>query len=211
MSLFGIFRRPSPIGAEAELADFIDQHAAFVAQKGIYEYSRARAGHYAKVLFKEQAFLEAVEVARWRAYPIGLAMVGELVEGVLRPFVGEERQAAHDGLTATVLDVFDRYPAPAALGPAEWRELRQELARQLGLIGMHRPKLVKDIPERFVDQYFALMPIHEKLRGSDYPTIRNYLRVTMCNIHDVLTKRMDPQPMADLLCRRAEAAPDRVV
>ena len=35
------------------------------------------------------------------------------------------------------------------------------------------------------------MPIHEKLRGRDFPTIRNYLRVTLCNIHDELTKRMD--------------------
>ena len=108
-----------------------------------------------------------------------------------------------------VLDVFDRYPVPAALGGSEWRELRQELTRQLGLMGLHQPKLVKDIPERFTKKYFALMPIHEKLRGSDYPTIRNYLRVTMCNIHDVLTKRMDQQPMAALLRRSMEAAPDR--
>ena len=54
-------------------------------QKGIYEYSRARAGHYAKVLFGEPEFIEAVDRARWRAYPLGLAMVAELVEGVLRP------------------------------------------------------------------------------------------------------------------------------
>ena len=53
-------------------------------QKGIYEYSRARAGHYAKVLFREPEFQAAVEESRWRAYPLGLAMVAELVEGVLR-------------------------------------------------------------------------------------------------------------------------------
>ncbi|MGA7428515.1 MAG: hypothetical protein WBX07_18305 [Rhodoplanes sp.] len=211
MSLFSFFRRSAPIRSAAELADFIDQHAAFVVQKGIYEYSRARAGHYAKVLFKEPGFLEAVEVARWRAYPLGLAMVGELVNGVLHPFVGAERQAALEALSAIVLDVFDRYSVPAALGAWEWRELRQKLVRQLGLMGMHSPKLVKDIPERVAKEYFALMPIHEKLRGSDYPTIRNYLRVTMCNIHDVLTKRMDPRAMAATLCGCADAAPDGVV
>lgn len=210
MSLFRLFRRPPPIRSAAELADFIDQHAAFVVQKGIYEYSRARAGHYAKVLFKEQAFLEAVEVARWRAYPLGLAMVGELVEGVLRPHVGEERQAALDALSRLLLAVFDRYPVPAALDPVVWRELRQELVRQLGLIGTHRVKLVKDIPERFAEHYFSLMPIHEKLRGSDYPTIRNYLRVTMCNVHDELTKRMDVRAMAALLCCSVDAQPDGV-
>jgi hypothetical protein len=199
MSLFGFFRRPAPIATEAELADFIDQNAAFLAQKGIYEYSRARAGPYAKVLFKEQTFLDAIEVSRWRAFPLGLAMVGEMVEGMIRPHAGEARQAAQDALIALVLSVFDRYPAPTALGAAEWAELRKELARQLALIGLHRPKLVKDIPERLADDYFALMPIHEKLRGRDQPTMRNYLRVTMCNIHDALAKRMDPRVMAAVL------------
>ncbi|MBL8585192.1 MAG: hypothetical protein JNM23_00535, partial [Bradyrhizobiaceae bacterium] len=52
--------------------------------------------------------------------------------------------------------------------------------------------------------------IHEKLRGSDYPTIRNYLRVTMCNICDELKKRMDAQAVAALLHGHAEARPDGV-
>ena len=39
------------------------------------------------------------------------------------------------------------------------------------------------------------MPIHEKLRGREFPTMRNYLRVTLCNIHDELTKRMDAQAL----------------
>lgn len=86
-----IFRRPPPVDDAKALADFIDQHSAFVVQKGIYEYARARAGHYAKVLFKEQPFADAVDRSRWAAYPIGLAMVAELVEGVLRPFAGDDR------------------------------------------------------------------------------------------------------------------------
>ncbi len=174
-----------------------------MAQKGIYEYSRARAGHYAKVLFREQPFLDAVEQSRWRAFPLGLAMVTELAEGIMRPHVGDDRRAALDALNAITLEVFDRYPVPAAFGEAVWRDVRQELARRLDLIGLHPPKRAKDIPEPFVDSYFALMPIHEKLRGSDYPTIRNYLRVTLCNIHEELTKRLDPPAMAAVLCDRA--------
>src|ERR687898_905913 len=88
-TLFG--QRPLVADAHA-LADFIDGHAAFIVQKGIYEYSRARAGHYAKVLFSEEGFREAVEGSRWAAYPPGLAMVAEMVEGVLRPHAGDERR-----------------------------------------------------------------------------------------------------------------------
>ena len=47
--------------------------------------------------------------------------------------------------------------------------------------------------------YFDLLPIHEKLRQSDFPTTRNYLKVTLCNIHDELAKRMDGQALAGLL------------
>ena len=99
-------------------------NAAFVAQKGIYEYSRARAGHYAKVLFREPEFQAAADVSRWRAYPLGLAMVGELVEGALlcprgRPIVRRwSIRCARSSLA-----VFDRYPVPAALGSQTWAKL----------------------------------------------------------------------------------------
>src|SRR5262245_20111743 len=104
--LFGLFRRPPPIHDTGALADFIDQHAAFVVQKGIYEYSRARAGHYAKVLFKEVEFQQAVEQARWRAYPLGLAMVAELVQGLVRPHVSDHRVAVHEAIVKLALSVF---------------------------------------------------------------------------------------------------------
>jgi len=200
MGLFGLFRRPPPIAEIDELADFIDQNAAFLVQKGIYEYSRARAGHYAKVLFAELEFLEAVERSRWQAYPLGLAMVGELVEGVLRQHTGEDRRRALDALAALVLTVFDRYPIPALLGDVAWTQARCDLARRMDLIGLHPPKFAKDIPEPFIDSYFALMPIHEQLRGRDFPAIHSFLKVTLCNIHDELTKRVDAAAVAGALC-----------
>ena len=199
MGLLDFIRRPARIAGPDELADFIDRNAAFLAQKGIYEYSRARSGHYSKVLFAEQGFRDAVERSRWQAYPLGLAMVTEAVEGILRPHA-EDRRASLDALNRISLSTFDRYPVPAPLGATAWSELRGELARRLDLIGIHAVKPAKDVPEPFVDAYFALMPIHEKLRASEYPTIRNYLRVTMCNIHDELSGRIDAAALARALC-----------
>ena len=112
MGLFDIFR-PRPIRDLPGLAAFIDRNAAFLVQKGIYEYSRARAGHYAKVLFAEPAFREAIEQSRWSAYPLGLAMVAEVVEGVLRGRHGDDRRIALEALCSLVLSIFDRYPVPA--------------------------------------------------------------------------------------------------
>ena len=191
MGFFDIFRRPPPIRDAAELAHFIDEQAAFVAQKGIYEYSRARAGHYAKVLFKEPAFQAACDVSRWQTFPLGLAMVGELAEGVLLPAWPADRPALVDAVRALVLGIFDRYPVPAALDAEIWAKSRADLDRHLKQMGLHPPKWAKDIPEPFWEKYFDLMPIHENLRTRDAPTTRSYLRVTMINIHDELTKRMD--------------------
>ncbi len=207
MGLFDIFRARPAIRDRQALAEFIDQNAAFVVQKGMYEYSRARAGHYAKVLFAEAGFKAAMEEARWRSYPLGLAMVGELVEGVLRPHAGEQRGAALDALIALVLSVFDRYPVPAGLTEADWTAARAELERQLGRAGIHAVKPAKDIPEPLVKSYFSLMPIDKKLRASDFPTIRNYLRVTLCNIHDEFTKRADAPALASMLAGAASRRP----
>ena len=198
MGLLDYFRRPPPIRDTGALADFIDRHSAFLAQKGIYEYSRARAGHYAKVLFNEPEFQTAVDQSRWRAYPLGLALVTELVEGALNAQVAD-RTRLLDALRAMALAIFDRYPVPVSLGEQAWSEQRSELVRRLQMIGMHPPKRAIDIAIPWAETYFDMMPIHEKLRGRDYPAIRNYLRVTLCNVHDELIKRMDvPAVLATL-------------
>jgi hypothetical protein len=196
------FRRKPPIRDIAAVGTFVDENAAFLMQKGIYEYSRARAGHYSKVLFGEREFQTAVEVARWRAYPLGLAMVAEAVEGVLR---GRSADPARmlEALSAEVLAVLDRYPRPEALSADEWRNLRAELSRRLQLIGLHPVKLAKDIPEQWTHDYFDLMPIHEKLRGRDFDTTRNYLRAQICNIHIEFTKRADLPAIAASFAKAA--------
>lgn len=192
MKLFARFFRPRPPIRDREaLADFIDAQSAFLVQKGIYEYSRARAGHYAKVLFAEEGFAQSVERARWEAFPLGLAMVGEMVDGATASQVRMQRRQILDQIILVVLSVFDRYPVPPSIGEAAWLKARRDLAHRLDLVGGHAPKRVMDIPDPLAEAYFAMMPIHEKLRGRDFQTTRNYLRVSLCNIHDELIARMD--------------------
>ena len=186
-----LFRRRPPVCDLQALADFIDAQSAFITQKGIYEYSRARAGHYAKVLFAEEEFARSVERARWQAFPLGLSMVGEMIEGVIAAGAGTQRRQLLDRLTAVVLSVFDRYPVSPVIGEEAWLEARRELAHRLDLVGGHAPKRVMDIPDPLAQAYFSMMPIHEKLRGRDFVTTRNYLSVCLCNIHDEFVARAD--------------------
>jgi hypothetical protein len=206
MGVLDWFRRPPPIADREALADFIDSQAAFLVQKGIYEYSRARAGHYAKVMFGEQTFIDAFNLARWQAYPLGLAMVGELVEGVLRGSPGTDPVDVQNWVRALVLSVFDRHPVPPQIGARTWHEEREALARRLQHVGLHPPKRAMDIPAALAKSYFGLMPIHEKLRGRDFVTTHNYLKVTMCNIHGEFTERLDVPALSRLLSERGGAS-----
>lgn len=199
MNLLGFFRRQPPIREPKELADFIDEQSAYIMQKGIYDYAQARAGHYTKVLFKESEFLEAVERSRWQAYPLGLAMVGEMVDGVLRAHAADDKSAILDALIAIVLSVFDRYPVPPSLGQEQWADLRSELGRKLGLVGLRPPRRVIDIPEAYARRYFNLMPFNKDVLTRDMPTTRSYLQLTLTNIRDELIKRMDALKMVRAL------------
>ncbi len=207
MKLFEkLFRPRPPIRDREALADFIDAQSAFIVQKGIYEYSRARAGHYAKVLFAEKGFAQSVEHSRWQAFPLGLAMVGEMINGVLASGAdGMQRRQILDQLIPVVLSVLDRYPVPPSIGEAAWLAARNDLAHRLDLAGGHAPKRVMDIPDPLAEAYFAMMPIHEKLRGRDFQTTRNYLRVSLCNIHDELISRMDRAALQRTLLAEAAA------
>ena len=200
-----LFRRRPLIRDLDALADFVDAQSAFITQKGIYEYSRARAGHYAKVLFAEEEFARSVERARWQAFPLGLAMVGEMIEGVIASGAGTRRRELLDRLTLVVVSVFDRYPAPPAIGEEAWLEARNQLAHRLDLAGGHAPKRVMDIPDPLAQAYFSMMPIHEKLRGRDFATTRNYLSVCLCNIHDEFIARADIAALREALAADAAA------
>jgi hypothetical protein len=190
------FWRQPPIADLDALAAFVDEQSAFLVQKGIYEYSRARAGHYAKVLFNEPEFLEALEQSRWRAYPLGLAMVGELIEGVLRGHAGDAPAPHLDGWRRFVLSVFDRYPVPPAIGQRAWQEARADLDRRLQALGLHPPKRAIDIPAPYARTYWDLMPIHKEIRSRDFPTTHSYLKIVLCNIHEQLTGRADLPALA---------------
>ncbi len=191
MGFFDMFRREPPVNGREALIDFLDKQAAFLAQKGLFEYSRARAGPYGNLLFDDKVFLAELEKARWLAFPVTLAMVTEAVEGVLRPAAADRRDALLQAMTGAALAAFDRYPAPSAVDAEAWAALRRTLEHDLAIIGLHPVKRVIDVPARFIDRYVDAMPIHEKLRAKDVPTIHNYLKTNLCNIHEVFVRRAD--------------------
>lgn len=195
MGFFDFFRRKPPIRDRKSLADFIDEQAAFLVQKGIYDYSRARSGHFAKIMLADKGFQGALNRSRWRAFPLGLSMIGETVEAVLAPQAGGDRRAELDPLIALVLSVHDRYPQPEALTPEEWSGGRDELKLHLERLSTHPPKRIIDIPQPFAERYFAMMPFDKQFLTPDAPTARGFMQLQLVSVHEQLLERMDAADM----------------
>jgi hypothetical protein len=188
MGLFDWFRSPPPIVDRPALVDYLDTRAAFIVQKGIFEFSRAAAGMMFSSLIKEQAFIDAMDQSRWKSYPLGLAIIAELVHGVLRPEAAGAMPLA-EVLKVAAFEAIDRYPVPKPIGAEAWAEARDTLGQRVVHIALHPRKAVKDIPIPFADQFFANLPIHERLRGRDTTIVTSNLRTTLITLHEDFERR----------------------
>jgi hypothetical protein len=204
MGLFDIFRKPAPVRTAADLEDFLDSRAAFLVQKCVYEYSRARAGILWQKLFREEGFRRAVERSSWQNYEIGLGNVALMVDATLRPHLAGGSDAFREGLKTLAENVTDRHPIPEGFDGRFWPDARERVARRIDQAGLAAPKAVKDIPQEMAERFFEALPIHESLRGHDFVLVSNNLRLNLCSMHEDLLKRCDPPALAEAV---AEAAP----
>jgi hypothetical protein len=208
MGFLDWFRRAPPIDDRSSLLEFLDTRAAFLVQKGIFDFARATTGPHFYGLIREKAFAAAVDQARWKSYPLTLSIVVEMVDGALRPSAIGAMPLA-EALRAAALDVIDRYPAPKAIGAEAWLAAREELALRVIQIALHPPKPVKDIPFPIADKFFANLPIHERMRGHDQTWVTNNLRANLIRMWEDFDKRANMYALADALGVAREAAAAR--
>jgi hypothetical protein len=191
------FRGGPAIDSREGLIEFLDTRSAFLIQKNIFDYARARAGPYFSTIIREEPFKHAVEVSRWTNYPVGLVALAEIVRGVL--FEVGERKALSDAISSAAVAAFDKYPVPEVLGEETWKQARETLLQRLKQIDMHPPKFVKDVILPYAQQIFDTQPIHEELRRRDFEMIQAQLRINLVTMHDEFEKRSDkPALLADL-------------
>jgi hypothetical protein len=206
MGFFDLFRRPPPVDTLPALDDFLDSQAAFLVQKCIFEYARARSGILSEKLFKEPAFVAAVEASRWQNYPICLGHVALMIDAALRPYASDRAPALADGFVAAIARVTRRYPVPAGMAPDFWASARKAIDGRIRRASLAAPHAVKDIPKDEFKAFFARLPIHESLRGHDYVLVRNNLRINLCRAHETFLARMDAPALVALLTGASETA-----
>ena len=114
----------------AELADFMDSRAAFLAQKCIVEFCRVRAGVYWQKLFSEQEFQDGA-----RSFPLaGLSRRAMPWSPKWSRARCAKRQACVSAACrprskSSPLASFAKYPVPAGSSASFWEDAA-ELTRQ---------------------------------------------------------------------------------
>jgi hypothetical protein len=155
----------------------------------VRSYCQLRAVGDPDALFTCASFARALERACWEAYPRVLAMVGTIVDAALRPYSGDNAQAVMSGLSATILDNFDRRPVPAAIGDAEWHAARADLDRSLGEIGRRPLRTADAVVRDHASFYLAIMPLHPRLGADDFAALRDQLKGSLQQIQDMFAQR----------------------
>ncbi len=177
--LKGLLRREH-IDSPAALQRFWAARAAFIAQKCVIEYCRARAGLNWQRLFAEAPFQQAVHAASWQAWGITLLDVAEMLDAVLRPHMNDGA-ALHAWLAvageALIAAETTRQPLPQALPPAFADETLQRLHALLAELATRPPAPVKDIPRPRTRALFDAIPIHPDLKAPDEDYVFNTQRV----------------------------------
>lgn len=192
-------RKPQPIGSAAELADFMDSRAAFLAQKSIVEFCRVRAGVYWQKLFSEKEFQAALNHSRWRAYPACYAIVAEMVEGALREPAGSRQRGLPAALEKVALASFSKYAVPEGSPPAFWEDAAELTRQRLAATQTGPSRPVREIPEPLARTVFEAVPIHPDLLTNDYDYIFNFLRMNLLRAHEDFLAQADRSALVDEL------------
>ena len=183
MALRDLFR---PIRDVATLVAFIDHEAEGLGRGIVEAYLQGRAGEAAKQLFATAKFIAARDQAQHEAYPVALAMVGEMVLADLAA-PGEIAPDLAQGLAVRLAALFDT--RPALLDQAAWAKARREVAHSIEALGSEKPKRIASIVSEFSPSFLALMPIHDSLSGDDFPALRKQLETALTEVHAGFARR----------------------
>lgn len=198
----GVVQDIRDIGDCAAAGGFIDEQSFKLAEASVHGYCRRLAGDGADALFGTAPFAATLNKTCWEAYPRILAMVGTLVEALLRPCDGGNPDLVRTGLVAMVLENFDRRPVPQSLGGDEWRAARADLERSLLNLNGQRLRTVETVVQEEASFYLTIMPLHPKLGPDDFPALCNQLRQSLQEIQDEFSRRIDLPAVASKLAAR---------
>jgi hypothetical protein len=182
-------RRPPLVADIGELADFLAAHTAYVAQRTVIEYCRARTGVNWDKLLDEPAFLERLEACRWDAYAIVLGEIAELALIRLRRGGAAAPAGYLPGLVEAARAALLRHPVPRHR--TSWTPAVEAIERHLAQTLLAAPRPVHLLGRAPAVAVFDRLPIHADLRTQDREMFENSVRFAICRAFDATGRAFD--------------------
>src|SRR5712691_7094245 len=128
--------RPAPIDTADALKKFLEERAAFIAQKCAIDYCRGKTGLASYALFTEEPFLKALDVCRWETFVTVLGDLLIIAEGHLRAHAAvEEHARLREALLALYSAVLAPLSAPSHR-PDGWGDAIAAFSLRLNTVGL---------------------------------------------------------------------------
>jgi hypothetical protein len=176
-----IFLGPK-LSSRAELRDFLESRAAYLAQKSISEYTQARANRMFTTLLAEKKFQDAYEKARWFSFAATLAMVAQALAARLRNLDISDPDSINVMLQSMADEIVSAYPVPAGAGADFWQMALLDLERDLLRAGLAAPHEIHIIPKARSREIFENLPVHPSVSKHDFDMFQNTLSFHLTEI-----------------------------
>jgi hypothetical protein len=188
--------QPAPIETPAALATFLEERAAFIAQKCAIDYCRGKTGLASYALFEEKPFQQALDVCRWETFAAALSDLFLLAEGQLRPHVvPERRERLRRALVQAHGAVLSGQPLPAHRQQG-WEDALASFAARLAAAAAGEAPRALDVADHSAKRLFDTLPIHISMRQLDEEVVYGAVRFRMIAVAQQMQLRFVPAELA---------------
>ena len=181
-----------PITTREHLLHFLDNNAAYIAQKCAYAYCHARMGKLAYDALKEPYFQNKMEICRWEGYAVILSDLVLLTAFWFQEQLGKQTPTTKE-FAKLYRDVLARHPIPPHR--KDWREQYKTFDRRIAVALKNRPLSVKRIARSGGKNLFNLVPMGQIFKTNDEEIFLSTVRLCIMNADDELRNRCNPQQM----------------
>jgi hypothetical protein len=190
-----------PIDSIAKLQDFLGTRSAYVAQKTLYGYVKARMGTRYPAMFENADVIASLNIAKLHVFAACLSdLTIYAVASALRdrPVGNDERlELARQCYRSALHEIAAAAPAQVTQGATD------EFERRLADIDWRKGALLPDNFTASPHALFRWAPIADNLKNFDAEIIENSITFAWRDIREQFRKRIDAVAVADDWSRQA--------
>jgi hypothetical protein len=183
-------RDTTPIDSVAKLEEFAGARSAYVAQKTLYGYVKARMGTRYPRMFEDQKLIDSLNIAKHHVFAACLSDMTVYAVGVAlhnQPVGNDERHAmARRCYRAALHEIIgaaaEPFPAQDCID-----EFERRLAETDWRLGALRPENFTDSPKAL----FRWAPIADQLKKYDREIVENSVKFSWRDIREQFQTRID--------------------